>query len=118
MSNLRTMTALFFAYSLSYFVLLVGQHTYSDRFHQINNGLFLLLNLGILGTSFYGFAAVGTSKCASGGYGGVLWFLNIVAILFGVIEMGIAHWLYFSVKANEKLPIASLNGDPAPPSEN
>ena len=33
LGGLRTMTALFFAYSLSYFFLLTGHHNYSDRFH-------------------------------------------------------------------------------------
>ena len=77
----------------------------------MNNTVFLFLNLAVLVLSLYGFGVVGSSECASGGYGGVLSFLNVVAVLFSVLELGFAHWLFFSFKSTSELPLAALNSD-------
>ena len=99
------MQALFYAYSLSYFFLLIGSYDYSDRFHQVNNVVFLLLNIAILIGSFIGFGALSSSLCAKSGFGMVLWYLNGLAVVMCLVELAIAHWFFFAFKSTGKFPL-------------
>ena len=112
--NLRLIQSLMYAYSISYFFLLVQSET-SRLMNQVNAVVFTLLNLAVLGTGIFGFIAVGTSKCPGVGYGPVLWFLNIVGVIFTLFEIGFALFLFFGFKSKGKLPCFSSDQAPAAP---
>ena len=101
--NLRLIQSLMYAYSISYFFLLVQQEG-NRVFNIVNAVMFSLLNLAILGTGIFGFIAVGSSVCPGVGYGPVLWFLNIVGVLFSIFEIGFSLFLFLSFRSSGKLP--------------
>ena len=102
--NLRMIQSLFYAYSISYFFLLVNAD-YSRVFNIINGVIFTLLNLCVFACAIYGFVVLGASSCAEGGYGGVLWFMNVSGLVFVLIELIITMWLFFGFRSTGKLPL-------------
>ena len=101
--NLRLIQSLMYAYSISYFFLLVQQEG-NRVFNIVNAVVFSLINLAILGTGIFGFIAVGTSVCPGVGYGPVLWFLNTIGIIFSIFEIGFSLFLFLSFRSSGKLP--------------
>ena len=100
-----------YAYSISYFIMLVPQE--GRYIYYINTVVFDLINLAIIAGAIMGFIYAGGSKCggAAEGYGPVTIFLSVMGLIFVLFELAFSTYLYYGFQNNGKLPL--FNSDKA-----
>ena len=110
LTNLRMIQTTFYAYSLSFFFLILI-HENSRLFNLINVALFTFLNIFVLAVNVYGFIVAGNSKCAGSenGYGPMILTMNSIGLILVIVEMAVTAYLYFGFKSNQTYPLIGEN---------
>ena len=63
-----------------------------------------MLNLACIANSFWAFGALSESQCTDGGYGSYLPILNAVGLIAAILDLILAHYLYFTFITNGNWP--------------
>ena len=85
--QLRFIQSLFYLFSICYFLIII-RPTSEDRYVMIG-ALMLLTQLALIVGSLIGFGILSGSNCKNTSYHSIVTFINVIALLFGAVTLGI-----------------------------